>query len=68
MVGSCVISHIRFYRINKKFIINIYYYHSEYNVFETQLSYFVNKIRKIKKNKKKNLKKKKKKFKISANY
>ena len=68
MVGSCVISHIRFYRINKKFIINIYYYHSEYNVFETQLIYFVKKIKKIKKKKKKNIKKKKKKFKISANY
>ena len=60
-VGSSLLSHIRFYRTNKKFIINIYYYHSEYTVFEKRIRLNVNKIKK-KKNNRKIIKRKKKKL------
>lgn len=40
IVGSCLISHIRFYKIKNKIIINIFYYHSDFDNLLKQLNYF----------------------------
>ena len=65
IIGNCIISHIRFYRTKKNFIINIFYYHSDFIkhgrvVRSLRTRERIKKIKKIKKEKRLNKKRKNK--------